>query len=254
MKREEDHALAARVEEAARLCGRRGLGRFIGFLDPHERAVALATLNGLRAMRTAYAFWGGAADAERVFLGIGDGEAPDPANFPVTAVEITWRLKTSRTTLTHRDFLGTVLSLGLERRRIGDIRVGEGRCVLFAEKPLGSYIAENLVRVGGTGVISRENSAAAADAQPVFQAISDTVASPRLDCITAALVNTSRAEAARLVEAGRVALNFLECTDPVRKVHDESAVSIRGYGRFLVDSVGPVTRKGRLSLKARKYV
>lgn len=258
MNSQEDRELAARVAEAVRVCGVRGGNRFVGFLDPHGREVAQNTLNFLRS-GAAYGFWGGCEDAERVFLGVGgDGEPPSAQAFPITAVEITWggfpRGTPSRGALTHRDFLGTVLSLGVERRRIGDIRVGEGRCVLFAEKPLGEFIVQNLTKVGGTGVQCAENPSAAVETAPSFQAISDTVASPRLDCVTAALVNSSRAEAARLIASGRVALNFSESSDPTRKVTDDSAVSIRGYGRFLVDSVGPVTRKGRYSLKARKYL
>ncbi len=87
-----------------------------------------------------------------------------------------------------------------------------------------------------------------------FKEIGGTVASARLDCILSALTALSRSESAQLITSGLVFVNFeTECKISVI-VSEGATVSIRGHGRFVIDRIGPQTKKGRLSIKARKYL
>ena len=80
------------------------------------------------------------------------------------------------------------------------------------------------------------------------------MSSMRLDCIAALLMNKSRGMAAEAIEAGLVRINGLECLSVSRQVDPEDRITIRGYGRFLLDGGEKRTKKDRILLTVRKQV
>ena len=86
------------------------------------------------------------------------------------------------------------------------------------------------------------------------QAMGGVVASERLDCLVAFLAGTGREKAAQMVHAGLVSVNHRETDSVSHRVNEGDIISIRRCGRFIVDMLGPVTKKGRLSVKCRKYI
>ncbi|MBO5937870.1 MAG: hypothetical protein J6Q82_00015 [Clostridia bacterium] len=162
-------------------------------------------------------------------------------------------------TLTHRDFLGSLLGLGLERTVIGDILpYGENgsSAVVLCESGILPFLEAHLERVGNDKVrlsVVGEETLSALSAVPRTSPISDTVASARLDCVVASLCRLSREKARECVLAELVELNF-ECEDrPDRTVEAPAILSVRGVGRFRVLSLSDLTKKGRLRLLAEKY-
>ena len=158
--------------------------------------------------------------------------------------------------LTHRDFLGSLLSLGLEREVLGDIELpDEHSAYLFCRSTIASYIEEALERVGGDKVTVRR-----AQIAPDFatfqktQPLHDTVASARLDCVVASLANLSRDAAQQLIRDGRVDLDYKTEERVDRVVPTPATVSVRGVGKFRVVSLGEQTKKGRYRLSAEKFV
>lgn len=251
---EEDKLLQSRINDAFDAASRYQT-RFIGFLDPHERSVAKRQAQYLLVNPDydgcSYAFWGGYAEAERAFFGIFPPfSEPQNSEYPITAIDITWRF----TSLAHRDFLGALLALGIVRGKIGDIVLGDGQCTVFAEKTVAEFILQNLEKVGKAGVCCK----IADDTEPVkeenFKEIKGTIASSRLDCVISALVGISRSASAKLILGGLVSVNFEADCDTTDSISDGATVSIRGYGRFAVDQIGPKTKKGRFSFAARKYL
>ena len=160
--------------------------------------------------------------------------------------------------LTHRDFLGSVLGLGVERSVVGDILLldGEGKeAALFCDSAMAefflrelSFVANDKVRV--TVAEARRVTLPQRSTEPVR----DTVASPRLDAVVAALCGLSRDRARGAVESGLVELDF-ECEErPDRSVSAPSLISVRGYGRYKILSLSDKTRKGRFRLEAEKFI
>lgn len=244
----DDSLLLSRADDAADAAGR-GAVRFLPFLDKREQAVVTRHFSdGLRDARLF--FWGGYPDAERRMLGIfPDGIEPDGSCFPITALQIVWK----GAELTHRDFLGALLSLGIKRDKLGDLVIGQGTCAALLEDAVVSFVLSQLSRVGRTGVVV---SALQGDVhrEERFADVDGTIASDRLDCVVSVLTRLSRAQAEKGISAGLVALDFLPVTDRACKVPSGATLSVRGYGRFIVDAVGPPTRKGRLRLQARRYL
>ena len=160
--------------------------------------------------------------------------------------------------VTHRDFLGSILGLGLERDVVGDIVITEGERIeatLICETAIADYILSNLTKVGRDTVkVKRVELDASFLPERKFLPIRDTVASARLDCIVASVCSLSRERARETVVSGLVELNYDVEERPERIVTAPATLTVRGYGKFRINSVSDVTRKGRFRLDADKYV
>lgn len=160
--------------------------------------------------------------------------------------------------LCHRDFLGSLLALGLERSVIGDILVTEAPAIealVFCDEPIVAFLLQEWKRVGNDAVkISQIPLAQVTVPERKYAPIHDTLASPRLDGVVAALCRLSRERAKAAVESGLVELDFEREERPDRTVGGGSILSVRGYGRFRILSVSEQTKKGRFRLEAQKYL
>ena len=244
----------------------------LGYLTPRESRQAQWILAGAGREEEAF-FFGGYDGAERVCLFL----LPDyvlallpepPRDCPCEAVlelledaakdAITPILISGSgfRTLTHRDYLGSILALGVERDSFGDIALqNDHEAVVFCSRSMATFFLETLERVGSDSVKCKlyEVDDRFTDGRR-YEAIRDTVASPRLDCVVAALTNTSREEAKRLIETGFVEVEF-EPTDKCDLLLTPPlALSVRGYGRYRLLSFDGKTKKDRLRLCADRLI
>ena len=195
--------------------------------------------------------WGGYEEAERVMAGFfPDYMAPSADSFPLTALTFKYRPVDK---LGHRDFLGAFMQLGIERSVIGDILVGEGYTVAFIRQEMERYFLDNLRKIGRVGVKIAVGYEEPLPSIREYKDISGVVASDRLDCIAALLCRTSREKAARLITSGAVMVDHQEVLSVDRRLEEGDVISVRGHGKFVLDSFGPLTGKGRLTVKCRKY-
>ncbi len=267
--------MTPQTESAARLQARiedyladsaRGILSVSRFLAPGEKKQAERSLAAAGASHSAV-FWGGYPAAERqclyllpdYYTDLPDmipqaGEEPtdlleSAGDLAVVALRITG---SGYRTLTHRDYLGSLLGLGLERDAIGDIALqNDGEAVVFCPRRLSEFLCSDLQKVASDTVKCRPYILGEdfTDGRH-YKPISDTVASPRLDCVVAALANLSRADAQAAIRAGLVELDFEpeDRTDHI--LTPPATISIRGTGRFILRSFDGETRKGRLRLRA----
>lgn len=246
----EDALLKARLLDAADLCDRQSCPRFVGFLDERQRTVAQPILRQIPEMNVR--FYGGHPEAERTIAGIFPPFLePEDAAFPIRAIGFTYRKEAA---LTHRDILGALLSCGVKRSKIGDILCGDGLAVVLADEEIAPFLAEQLNKVGREGVRGVCPYTGGWPAAHTFKEIRDTVASPRLDAVVKLAAGVSREEAARRIGAGLVSLNHVPSQSVSALVREGDILSVRGVGRFRIETIGPVTRKGRLYLTIQKYV
>ncbi len=250
---------------------------FTDFLSPREERLFYAAAAAEGHAHRLF-FFGGARDAERrcaVFLPewyLGEEPTGDPFGeervaFLFSLIEggsvdpseaITPVLLTASeyASLTHRDWLGAILALGVEHSVLGDIAVlDEHRAIAFFTVKIAPFIVENLKRAGSDGVKAAITKPAEGFSVPrSFEKVEVTVASPRLDGVVHALTNLSRAEAAALVKEGKAELNYFPEENTDAPISDGDILSIRGYGKYIIDSANTVTRRGRNRLIARKYI
>lgn len=242
----EDQWLEARLRDAMRQSAHRPC--FVGFLDEREAALARRLVRSEGFVNGC--FWGGYEDSERVMFGaFPDYLEPDPALFPLQAITLRFRPCDS---LNHRDFLGAFLGAGLQRNTLGDILPEEGRCVCFAREEAAAFLLSQITRIGRVGVKLQPGFAEPLPQGKGFAPFQGVIASPRLDCVVAAATGQSREKASRMVAAGLVMKNHEPLESPSASVEEGDVLSIRGKGRYLIDRLGPVTKKGRLSIAGRK--
>lgn len=245
----DDAVLEAKLKDAVRIA-EHGRLHFVGFLDERQAGVAQSCMR--RAGFSNYLLWGGYEEAERVLF----GAFPDyleacPQEFPLETITASYR---GCDQLTHRDFLGALLSKGVVRETLGDILVEPGRAVLFARAEIADFLLQQTEKIGRVGVKLARGAQEPLPEAHTFAPFSGVVASARLDCIAALAVGLSREKAAGLISAGLVMLNHEVVTSVSTQVPEGAKLSVRGKGRYILDRVGPVTKKGRLSVAGRKYI
>lgn len=158
-------------------------------------------------------------------------------------------------TLSHRDFLGSLMGAGIQRETIGDILVGEGNCDMVVLKEILPYLLGNFESVGRVKV----STAAIAPElliipEEKFILIKDTVASIRLDNVVSSGFAISRTKAGESVESGRVSVNSLECSKADKLIAEGDTISLRGLGKIKLQQIGHQTKKGRTSIVVKKYI
>lgn len=258
--------LAARIDDLVDTADR-GILAFSSFLTPGEAAYCKSTAVARRLGDRVFLF-GGYDGAERCrlyiipdYLSDVDGSAEERARLyladalesSVKAVHISG---SGYRALTHRDYLGSLMSLGIERHSIGDIvTTGEYVAVVFGSEVICNFIVESLERVASDKVSAKHFDVPSGfEAQRKRIPISDTVASDRLDCVVGALAGISREKAQLAVRSGACEVDHIPEERCDRRIEPPCVISIRGFGKFDVSSFDGTTKKGRLRLTAEKYV
>ncbi len=238
----------------------RGIPRETGFLTPKEEFELRAFLS---ARHIDHFFFGGYSEAERKkcyllpdYIPVpedGKEEETQKAYFPDSILTIS--ISGSKyNTLTNRDYLGAVMNLGIERSTVGDIReTSPHSAILFSERPAGLLLLSDLTRVGreAVSVVARGDISLIPPRQ--FLRINDTVQSPRLDGVVAALCRLSREDAKNIIQRGDVLLNYREEAKPDRPVFENDILTVKGHGKYKMISLSEQNKRGRLRLAADKY-
>lgn len=241
-----DSIFIAKLDDAMRIGAKRS--HFIGFFNESEVAQAE---NYLKNKFWGLVFWGGHECSLRKIAGFfPDYAEPELTDFPISSITFSF---SKMHTLTHRDFLGAFMALGIERSAVGDILIETGRCVAFVKTELCSYLYSNIEKIGSVGVKSSVGYIGDLPACNDFEECTGVVASARLDCIVALLAHKSRDKAVALVQSGDVSINHMEINAPAKIVKDNDIISIRRHGRFTVDKLGPLTAKGRTKIQYRRW-
>lgn len=251
------------------------------FMTPAE--IAEVNSNLISRSGSGYArcfFWGGCRGAERctaVFLP--EWYVPDDApeinlpldtlrrdafaeyleknpdvlsEIPISAI----RVKASGfRELTHRDFLGGLLSLGIDRSAVGDIAViSPSEAFIFVLSKIAPFITSELTKIGRDGVRAEVCSVNPTFVIPRrYEEMEIAVASARLDGIVRALIGKSREISADMIRDGLVEKNYISTEDVSAEVHPEDIVTIRGFGKYVIDEQYGQTKSGRLKIRCRKY-
>lgn len=245
----------ARIDD---LCTRadRGELAFSRFLNETEAAEAGRYLRSLG--RADQLFWGGFTGAERKKLFVFPAwQEPsiEAANEAITPIYISGG---GYVKLEHRSFLGSLVASGLSRDVIGDIiLLDDYSAVVFFDDRIAEYLLSSpdaLLRVGRDKVkMKRYVLPYGFGRREDYTGINATVSSPRLDCVISALTSLSREKAKSAVREGLVQVDHIQERDPDRRIEDGAVISIRGHGKFRVESIGEKTKKDRYRLLALKY-
>ena len=251
----EDRLLLAKVLDRAGQARSRNIPAATDFLSPQQQMLAMDLLRLAGIPETGYARLGGYAGAERnILLFLPDWLDADSAESqsPIRCLRASFREEEK---LTHRDFLGSLMGMGIVREKVGDILVGPSAADLMvldtvAEFLLQSWNSAGRARLTVTAIDPWEVRVPEVRCQEVR----DTVSSLRLDAVASTGFRMARGKAAELITSGRVQVNWRECTKPDKLLTAGDTVSARGFGKFELTEVGGVTKKGRTAIVLKRYV
>lgn len=230
------------------------------FLSPEERsAVSIIEKENNKYVSTFY--YGGFPDAERtaavfvpVFYELSDIDSFMKDNAEENPFQLIECTKDKFTQMSHRDYLGSLMALGIKREMVGDIVVTENGCHFFAVKSVAGYICENLKRTGrgsvSCSIIDIENLPQSEDnGKTVFS----SVASLRLDCVVAAAFSMSRTASSEAINKGVVYVDSVQCFKTDYILTEGSKIVLRGKGKAIIEEVTGQSKKGRMHLLIKKF-
>ena len=244
---DDDKQLVAQLNDGIDLCLTRQKPYFMPFMSERKQAVLFSELK--KAYFDNYLFFGGYGNSERKMLGLFFDE-PCEDCFPISAVEFSFR-KCDK--LTHRDFLGALMSLGIERETVGDILVEDGRAVVFVKTELSDYIMSQISKVGSVGVKVDDADLSKLPQGRGFEEKTYIVSSLRLDNIVAAVCRLSRDKTRTVIMADSVCVNFEETKNVSLNLKEDDVFTIRGKGKFVLKSILGTTGKGRIRISVIHY-
>lgn len=252
---EEERLTLARLLDQMERCQGRNIPTATNFLSPQEQALAQNLLAQIPYAMQAV-FTGGYAEAERkIALFLPDyleveSYALDE-DFPLCAVRCVHRPEDKPT---HRDFLGSLMGLGVKREMVGDILPDEGGCDILLRREILPFVLQNYTSAGRTHLtvteVALEHLHLPRKARQVF---ASTVASLRLDSVISSAFRISRGRAADLIRAGKVEVNWRGCEKADRLCQQGDVFTLRGYGKCALTEVGGLSRKGRITIRLERY-
>lgn len=244
----EDELLKKRFMELSKRSYNDSRFTFTNFLSLAELSVFYEAIKEIPGVE--YSVFGGTEDAERVIVRFGsEDELGYNEAFPITILEISPLMEKFSDDLTHRDFLGALMNLGIEREVLGDILLKKNKAYLFVLNSMVEYISKELTRVKHTSIKVRiVDSIPEIDkyvpSEKLIQA-----ASLRIDAVIARVLNLSRGDAIELFTEKKVFLNGRLCENNSKMLSEKDKVTVRGFGRFEVFEIVGKSKKGKENIK-----
>lgn len=266
----ENQILCKRFVELARSADYKYMNTFTSFLTLNE--VSLFYQNVRDLPDVPYSIFGGSIDSERKMICFhGESHQVEHATFTSNHNELTFSLEEYRDIfpivcihitplnqkfsedLNHRDFLGAIMNLGIERDVLGDIFLKENDGYVFCDEKISDYIVETLTKVKHTNVSCKKIQLEEFNLTPDFIDLTGTVTSVRLDAVISTAFKTSRSQITGFVEGGKVFVNGKETLSNSYQLKENDIVSVRGMGKFLYVGTTYQTKKGRYSIHVKRY-
>lgn len=226
----------------------RGIYVYTDFLNLNEQSLLLS------AVKRNVTLFGGHENAERNIAIFGNSEefgyeyAP-----PVKCLKAEPLNKKFSDELSHRDFLGSLMNLGIKRETLGDIIINENTSYIFCLETVAEYLCDNLTKVKHTNVKCTlcEELPEETEKEPEERIVH--AASERLDAVTGAVYNLSRSESALLITSKKVFVNSKLCENTSYGLKPGDIVSVRGFGRYVYSENAGKTKKDRLKARILIY-
>lgn len=201
-----------------------------------------------------YTVWGGMDSAERVMIRFGSAEQLGyTEDFPIVCLQIKPLAEKFADQLTHRDFLGALMNLGIERSTLGDILIEDKTAYLFCVESMTDFIIEKLVRVKHTTVLCKVVEEAPELNSRDMQEVKIQASSERIDGVIAKVYKLSRSEAIELFRQKKIFVNGRLCENNSQLLKQSDAVSVRGYGKFEFQGGMGISKKGKLNISILCY-
>ena len=257
----EELIIKKRLLESAQLAYQKEIVVYTDFLGLAEQNLFYSMVKELPPVQ--YSCYGGTMEAERFCIafdgrervtGVTKCEPEEYYLFPIACVSITPSSLKYGEALTHRDYLGALLHLGITRAKVGDIYIKEKQASVFCTESIATFICNELCTVKHTLVHCEVTVPKEDDLRPELKDITGTVASLRLDSLISLAFQGSRSALSAFIDGGKTYVNGRLITKAGYALSEGDVVSVRGKGRFLVAEEKNMTKKGRIVVTIKKYI
>lgn len=249
---ETEELLKKRFADLARKCYQNNQYTFTDFLSLADMACFYETEKELSYVP--YTIWGGSELCERVMVRFGSEELLGyEEEFPIVCMEVKPLMQKFADKLSHRDFLGALMNLGIERSTLGDIFIVGNAGYVFCMDNMAPYIAENLTRIKHTTVMCTRTEKPPVLSETDMQEMMIQIASKRVDGVISKVYRLSRNESLELFRQKKVFINGRLCENNSQLLKEEDRVSVRGFGKFEFSKEMNVSKKGKLNIKVLCY-
>lgn len=247
----EEQLLSKRISELADLCYQRDIPTHTDFLNLNEQTIFHRLVKTLPRLNWQLA--GGYALAERKVVCFLPSYEEALSSLPFSCLKIEPVQARFAQEVCHRDYLGALINLGIDRGKMGDILVQGKSAWVFCMEELADYIIRELTFVKHNHVSVSRDTNPQTVIEPDFETLEGSVASLRLDCVLSLAFGLSRSKAAPYLAGEKVFVNGRLETSASLQLRDGDIVSLRGMGRFLYQGLVAETKKGRLLIRIHKY-
>ena len=241
----ENELTKKRLTELSHRAFEKGYTTFSDFLNLEE----ISLLKSLHT-ESEYNLYGGYDNADRCVDSFGECEE---YQYPISCIKIEPANQKFADELSHRDFLGALMNLGINRSTLGDIIVTNNTGYLFCLNSIKEYILQNLDRIKHTTVRCTESVLPAEIAEKKPEPVELTVSSQRVDIIVAAVFKLSRNTVTQLVNQEKVFINSKIAYKESLTLKSGDIVSVRGKGKFIFDGEIRQTKKNKSVIGIRLY-
>lgn len=247
---DEDKLLFRSIADKIYLAQKHYSPKFTFFLDERQCDLVERVLKNSGVDN--FVLYGGYENAKRKILALcppyGCAEKTD---FPLKSITISYR---NADAVSHRDILGSIMALNVERKTVGDIVVGDNKSCVVLYETIFDEVFYGLKKIGRSGVKVTEGFDESLVKEEKFQEIKGTVASLRADCILSLALNLSREKCADIIRQKGVVVNFKEQFSVSYQMKEMDVFSVKGYGKFIFSQINGTTKKDRLHIIIKKYI
>lgn len=217
------------------------------FLDPYEGYLAKSILHRFDDIQ--YFESGGLPSCERRIFSI----APDYLHENDLKSNLTYlRINGDIQGLSHKDYLGAVLNLGIKRSKIGDILLQDDYTDIIVKDEISNFILFNLEKVANKKVeITEIHQVDLKEPELNFKEVNKFLPSLRLDVVLSNIYNLSRTESMNIIKSGNVKVNWEPIDKSSKELEVGDTISTRGYGRAKLHSIDGISKKGNIHVSIR---
>lgn len=243
----DEHPFIERVLEWKKEVEDQYAPKLTAFLDPREQYIVQSIVGNQSGLSVYSEGIFQEAERKRVYIAP-SYFVPTMEDYDITILKMTFPSKFVQ--LKHPDVLGALLSLGIDRKHFGDIRMNEETIQFACTKEISLYVKTNLQKVGKVTVRIDEvdNMNELIPPQEDWKEVHLTVSSMRLDAVMSSCFNISRQKSQNLIRGGKVKVNFTLSEKTDFELQEGDMISCRGFGRFKINAIEGRTKKEKIRL------
>lgn len=250
MQPDDKELLVKKLEHMETVLKKSGITQFYGFLSEEDCDYADSFFS---KRKISFCKYGAIKNSERVYISIYEDAPPEEYEYPISVLKI--QLSKNSKEQSHRNYLGSLLALGIERRVLGDIIIQEKTAYVAVQVDFADFIKRELIKISNeTCTVTELDYGVQIERKSEFKNITVSVASNRLDAVISELTNLSRDNAKELIIKGLVFIDGEVQSSPVKEIKIGSKISVRKYGKFVFEEINGNTKSGRIRLNFKKYM